>query len=338
MATKLSAAKARASFIARAPKVMGWLMADFKGLDVEAAAAVLGNFWAESRLQAVGEIAPTVKGSLGGFGWDQSTGPRRRAAFAFWAKRKMDPQTDEAEYAWIFYQLRYTAEKKALPALMRPGLNLHAKAKVFCDVYERPGVKNYAARYEGADMALRAWFDNPQHVEPHPDVAPVEVKPMFGEDLLTPTEVITLQERLHSAGFGHLVGKTGVRKNGVDGCYGPHTITAVFAFQQAHGLPADGHWNEATRLALVEATKPAPQPEKAPPMVQIDFSRLPAPGKIAATAGFLGGLAATFGMPEAAKLLGLVNEGNLSVVYQFIGVAGSVVTVIAGLLPSTKAA
>jgi putative chitinase len=92
------------------------------------------------------------------------------------------------------------------------------------------------------------------------------------------------------------------------------------------------------RQELPAPPMPQPREERDTSMISIDTSRLPPAGKIAAAAGFLGGLAATFGMPEAAKLLGLVNEGNLQVVYQFVGVAGSVVAVIAGLLPNSKPA
>src|SRR5215216_2836155 len=152
----------RESFVQRAPIVMGALMQYLPPLDVEGAAAILGNLWAESRMKAVQEGRP--RKGRGGFGWSQSTGSRRRAAEAFWAERKMDPQSDAAQLAWLIYELSQTPEKRGLTAVMRPG-TLEERTLAFEVAFERAGIKNYATRYEGARMALDAFQKNPATID-----------------------------------------------------------------------------------------------------------------------------------------------------------------------------
>src|SRR5215203_1560430 len=101
----------RASFERRAPAVMAALMKYLPPLDVAGSAAILGNLYAESRMAAVNEAKPTVKGSRGGYGWAQWTGSRRLAAERFWAERKLDPKTDAAQLAFLIHELQ-GAEKR----------------------------------------------------------------------------------------------------------------------------------------------------------------------------------------------------------------------------------
>jgi len=72
--------KAQQHFMQKAPGIMRKLMRDFPKLQVDDAAATLGNLGHEcagfTKLQ---EIAPTMKGSRGGYDWPMWTGPRRRA-------------------------------------------------------------------------------------------------------------------------------------------------------------------------------------------------------------------------------------------------------------------
>src|SRR5215203_4414199 len=99
------------SFQERAPTVMAQLMKYLPPLDVEGAAAILGNLYAESRMTAINEAKPTVAGSRGGYGWAQWTGSRRLAAERFWAERKLDPKSDAAQLAFLIHELQ-GAEKR----------------------------------------------------------------------------------------------------------------------------------------------------------------------------------------------------------------------------------
>jgi hypothetical protein len=252
-------ATARESFVQRAPAVMAALM-HHTGIDVAGSAAILGNIWAESRMKAVTEAKPTVKGSLGGFGWTQSTGPRRRAAFKFWADHKMDPKTDQAQLAWLLYELLHTSEKKGITAVMRPG-TLEQRTKAFELAFERAGHKNYPDRYEGARLALAAYNANPVTYQGKPAAAPVR---QWTEDKLAVFEVKAIQQRLKALGFGHMLGSSGANKDGIDGDWGAKTAGAIFAFQTKAGIPADGHYGPQTQAALARGLEEPKAPSPVP--------------------------------------------------------------------------
>jgi hypothetical protein len=95
-------------FELKAPRIMDQLIADLglggDGLD---AAAIVGNFGLESGgFEKLQEIKPTVKGSRGGYGWPQWTGPRRKAYEAWCADKDFDPASDEANYGYVLVELR----------------------------------------------------------------------------------------------------------------------------------------------------------------------------------------------------------------------------------------
>ena len=251
-------ATARESFVQRAPVIMGSLMKYLPPLDVEGAAGIMGNLWAESKLQAVNEAKPTVAGSRGGYGWAQWTGPRRRAAERFWAERKLEPATDTAQLAFLIHELQ-TTEKNGLTAVMRPG-TLEERTKAFERAFERAGVTNYPARYQGARLALDAYNKAPVG-EPQP--APAEHR-QWAEDKLAVFEVRAIQQRLQQLGFGHMLGTSGKAKDGVDGSWGPRTAGAIFALQTAAKLTADGHYGPQTQAALARGLKEPSAPSPVP--------------------------------------------------------------------------
>lgn len=148
------------TFRAKAPKLMARLI-DMLNISIEDAAAIVGNAGHESAgFTKLQEIAPTVKGSRGGYGWFQWTGPRRRAFEAFCAKNHMKPHTDEANTAFVIHELR-TTERPALSKL-RAARGLQAKVIAFEKGYERAGVKHYPSRIRWAQIALDAWQSKPR--------------------------------------------------------------------------------------------------------------------------------------------------------------------------------
>jgi peptidoglycan hydrolase-like protein with peptidoglycan-binding domain len=251
-------ATARESFVQRAPAVMAALM-HHTGIDVEGAAAILGNLWAESKLASVNEAKPVVAGSAGGFGWAQWTASRRRAAFAFWSAHKMDPKSDAAQLAFLLHEL-LGAEKKGITAVMRPG-TLEQRTKAFELAFERAGVKNYPHRYQGARLALEAYNANPVTYQGKPAAAPVR---QWTEDKLAVFEVKAIQQRLKALGFGHMLGTSGANKDGIDGDWGARTAGAIFAFQTKAGITADGHYGPATQAALARGLEEPKAPSPAP--------------------------------------------------------------------------
>lgn len=168
--------KPEQTFRLKAPWLMRRLIAEFN-ISILDAAAVAGNGGHESggftKLQ---EIKPVVKGSRGGYGWFQWTGPRRRD-YEAWCKAKgLDPASDEANYGFLVHELR-TTEKKAVPATMK-AKTLRDKVIAFEMAYERAGVKHYDSRVRWAEIALDAHKKaSAKPVQPVPPAAPVAPAP-----------------------------------------------------------------------------------------------------------------------------------------------------------------
>ena len=112
------------------------------------------------------EIAPTVKGSRGGWGWFQWTGPRRRAFEAYCKRNRLDPASDEANYRWLFLELKGT-EAKALPPTLAAD-TLDNKVVAFEESFLRAGVKHYASRRQWALIAKKQWAVDGQEPAPMP--------------------------------------------------------------------------------------------------------------------------------------------------------------------------
>jgi hypothetical protein len=147
--------KAEHLFASKAPWIMELLRRDFS-LSLDDAAAILGNLGHEcGGFALMQEQKPTVKGSRGGYGWAQWTGPRRRAFEAYCERNNLPPDSDRANYGWLFVELS-TSEAGALPALKRAGL-LAEKVKAFEQHFERAGVKHYPSRNQWAARALDAY-------------------------------------------------------------------------------------------------------------------------------------------------------------------------------------
>ena len=142
------------TFRAKAPGIAAKLMGDFP-FGVVDSAAVLGNLGHECNgFTALQEISPTVKGSRGGYGWAQWTGPRRRAFEAYCKRNKLDPASDKANYAWLFLELKGSeagAVGKTLAAQTRD-----QKVYAFERSYLRAGVPHYPSRRQWAALAAEA--------------------------------------------------------------------------------------------------------------------------------------------------------------------------------------
>lgn len=120
------------------------------------ASAVFGNGGHESGgFKSLQEINPTVKGSAGGYGWFQWTGPRRRNFMAFCKENSLKPADDEANYLFLVHELK-TSEKAALKALAK-AKTLDTKVVAFELAFERAGIKHYDSRKSWALKALHAY-------------------------------------------------------------------------------------------------------------------------------------------------------------------------------------
>lgn len=138
-----------------APWAMEKLIEDFS-FSVEDAAAVMGNAGHESLgFTTLQEINPTVKGSRGGYGWFQWTGPRRRAFETYCTRNNLNPSSREANYAFLFVEL--SGSEKSAIAKTKAAKGLQAKTKAFELAFERSGIKHYPSRYQWAEEALKAY-------------------------------------------------------------------------------------------------------------------------------------------------------------------------------------
>jgi hypothetical protein len=153
-----------ALFRAKAPGIMNLLMADF-ALDVESAAAILGNLGHESGgFQFLQEKQPLIPGSAGGYGWAQWTGPRRRAYESYVERNNLDPASDTANYKYLFLELKGLEgdEARAIPAV-KSAVGLREKVIAFELAFERAHKdhKGYDSRVAWATKALEAYRANP---------------------------------------------------------------------------------------------------------------------------------------------------------------------------------
>lgn len=131
------------------------LMKDFS-LSVEDAAAIVGNAGHESGgFKSLQEIKPLVKGSRGGYGIMQWTGPRRREAEAYWERNKLVPSDMMSNYKFLYVELSGPEGKVIAPLKQAKGLD--AKVEVFSNKFLRPGIPHMDSRKVWARRALEAW-------------------------------------------------------------------------------------------------------------------------------------------------------------------------------------
>lgn len=124
------------------------------------AAGIVGNFAVETgRFKFMQEITPVKKGSKGGYGWAQWTGPRRRS-FEAWARNHYwEPNSYEANYSFLIREMVST-KKAAYEALLRTK-TVEEAAKVWMNEFERPGIPHEAKRISEAKEALRIYRNAP---------------------------------------------------------------------------------------------------------------------------------------------------------------------------------
>jgi hypothetical protein len=231
-------------FQAKSPNVMKKLMSDFD-LDVDEAAAVLGNLGHEcAGFQLMQEQKP-VKGGRGGYGWAQWTGPRR-VQFEQWAaQHKLPLDSDDANYGFLKHELS-SSEANAIAAL-RETSTLEDGVRAFEQNFERAGVKHYPSRDHYARLAKDAFVrqshnghsSNHHTVEPASAVVERRIPPPIAQDLpglqlsfgARGAQVKALQEAL--ADLDYPIGDK-------DGIFGGLTRAAVLAFQADNGLDTDG--------------------------------------------------------------------------------------------------
>lgn len=156
-----------AGFDPRAAFVVRRLRADFPAMQDFHAAAIVGNLGGESGLEAVQEKHPLA--GAGGFGWEQATGPRRSAFYAFAAGHSLSVTDDEANYGFLVSELQ-TTEQTALAELLK-ATDLNGATLSFCLHFERPAdpYGTLPSRVGWAEKALSAYKRGLDLDYPDPD-------------------------------------------------------------------------------------------------------------------------------------------------------------------------
>ena len=147
-----------------APWLTANLIKDFN-LDLESALAIVGNAGHESGgFVSLQELKPLVKGSRGGYGIMQWTGPRRRDYEGYCARNNLKPSDMESNYKFLFVELKGSEGDRTLPAL-RAAKGLDAKVAVFSEKFLRPGIPHLDSRKVWARRAKEAWEKAPEAKE-----------------------------------------------------------------------------------------------------------------------------------------------------------------------------
>jgi hypothetical protein len=144
----------RAVFRAKAPIYLSRLMQDFSLTDFQAA-GVMGNLGLECNGFTEMQETNPQGGGLGGYGWAQWTGPRRRQ-FLTWCKScGLSADDDEANYGFLKSEL--SGEYSSVIRSLKATTSLDEAVLVFENEYEKPGVPATDRRISWAEVALDAF-------------------------------------------------------------------------------------------------------------------------------------------------------------------------------------
>lgn len=123
------------------------------------ASGVFGNIGTETGgFKFLQEIKPVVKGSAGGYGWQQWTGVRRRKYLTWCKNNYLDPATDEANYRYLVKES--TTDELASLEGLRKTTTLKAATETWMLRNLRPGVQHLDSRLNYATQAYNAVKDS----------------------------------------------------------------------------------------------------------------------------------------------------------------------------------
>lgn len=129
-----------------------------RGLSDAAARGIIANMIAESGLDpGINEINPVVRGSRGGYGLIQWTGPRRRALEAEASRRGVAVNSLDFQLDYLVLELQ-TTERNSYNALQNVSDPVEA-ARIFSEKNLRPGIPNLPKRLGEARRLSGVQFD-----------------------------------------------------------------------------------------------------------------------------------------------------------------------------------
>jgi hypothetical protein len=173
-----------------APRIVSDLVRD-EGLTPEQAAGIVGNFGHETGgFKHMQEISPVVRGSKGGWGWAQWTGPRRTAFMSFAKANGLEPDSYEANYRFL---TEGDPEWDDAVAAVKNTATTKDAARAFERSFERAGVKAFGSRQRYANQALATYQEDPYAFSPVDMPAIMDVAQLNDGSGTVPDQPTTLQ-------------------------------------------------------------------------------------------------------------------------------------------------
>jgi Phage tail lysozyme len=143
-------------FRQKAPAVMRSLIRDLGLTDIQAA-GILGNIgWECGGFKALEEVKP-VMGGIGGLGWCQWTGTRRKEFEKWISERNLDPRDDHANYGFLLNELRGTQASSV--SKLRDAQTIDSATNDFMNTFKKPNARyaNLSNRLNLARLALQEY-------------------------------------------------------------------------------------------------------------------------------------------------------------------------------------
>lgn len=193
-------------------------------LTLEQASGLVGNLGFES----IGFTAHHEIGQadgVGGYGWAQWTGPRRRSFFAWCQTHNLDPQSDEANYGYLCEELR-GAQKQTIVALRKCN-DLDSATWSVGQTFERPA---------GTTATVLPGYDNRLGFAQRALAGAQIIVDADQESSQPPAP--TVDDAAHDAGVQAI--QLGLRLTGdydgqIDGKFGTRSRAALDAFRERMG-------------------------------------------------------------------------------------------------------
>lgn len=125
------------------------------GLEDFQAAAIVGNLDQETGgFKFMQELDPTVKGSKGGYGFAQWTGPRRKA-FETWASQNnLDVNSYDANFGFMVHEIQNSDYFIKVMGKLSKTKNIDEATEVFSKGYLKPGIPKMALRKKKSRLYL----------------------------------------------------------------------------------------------------------------------------------------------------------------------------------------
>jgi len=125
------------------------------GLEDFQAAAIVGNLDQETGgFKFMQELDPTVKGSKGGYGFAQWTGPRRKAFEAWSSQNNLDVNSYDANFGFMVHEIQNNDYFIKVMEKLSKTKNIDEATEVFSDGYLKPGIPKMNLRKKKSRLYL----------------------------------------------------------------------------------------------------------------------------------------------------------------------------------------